>query len=222
MRIIQPSYEIIDPAYPENGIALLRKIERYARYSHRSEEAQTQDSWKRFLQLVVMSKGDWSVTEHCTATVIVRVDRGTSHQLVRHRIGSYTQESTRFVNYKDVDIEFVQPVFRGSRQDTTIARSVWEIAMISAEQNYKDLILTGQPPQMARSVLPNATATSVVITYNLRNWRFFFQSRTCHGAQDDFKRVTVPLLRDFQRLIPLLYDDIVPEEQQSVAFSKPR
>ena len=99
MTIIEPRFQILSPQDDLAGVVALRTIERAARISHRSEDKQTDDSWQRFIQFVVMEKGDWSVTEHVSATVVFRVDRGVTHELVRHRLFSFTQESTRFVNY---------------------------------------------------------------------------------------------------------------------------
>lgn len=217
MKIIQPSYEIVCPLNGQDGVQLLRNIERYARISHRSEDKQTDGSWRRFIQAVVIEHGDWSVVEHEKATVIFRVDRGVTHELVRHRLFSFTQESTRFVNYGKKEIEFILPEFV-----TTILQPQWEIAMSEAERNYLLLLKHGEPPQIARSVLPNATASSIVVTGNLRNWRHFFTMRTTQETHPDFRRVTVPLLADFKRIIPLLYDDIEPLVKQRISMEKAR
>ena len=108
MKIIEPTFEILNPQDLLDGIAKLQFIEKMARISHRSEDLQTDDSYKRFIKFVVMEKGDWSVVEHAYATVIFRVDRGVTHELVRHRLFSFTQESTRFVNYgKKGDMDFI-------------------------------------------------------------------------------------------------------------------
>lgn len=220
MKIIDPSFEILDIKSREDGINLLRRVEYMARISHRSEEKQTEDSWEKFLRFVLMQKGDWSVTEHCIVTVVARVDRGVTHEWVRHRMGSYTQESTRFVNYGGKDIEFVRPSFSG---EPNLPEIWWRSAMVDAEMNYNQQIECGQSPQIARSVLPNATASTIAVTYNLRNWRQFFMSRISREAHPDFRlRISIPLLRKFQELIPVLYDDLIPEEKQSILFSRPR
>ena len=104
MKIVQPNFTILRPANTEEGILALKFIESMARISHRSESGQTEDSYKRFIEFVCVKRGDWSVAEHSSATVIFTVDRGTSHQLVRHRLFSFTQESTRFVRLVDSDI----------------------------------------------------------------------------------------------------------------------
>src|SRR5882724_832095 len=106
MRIISPSFEILTPFGPLTeaiGVQMLQFIERMSRISHRSEDRQTPTSWEKFLDAVVISRGDWSVTEHCSLTVLFRVDRGCTHEIVRHRLFSFTQESTRFVNYAKKD-----------------------------------------------------------------------------------------------------------------------
>src|SRR5271163_3954726 len=108
MKVIEPTFELLYPRDKESGITQLRFIEQMARISHRSEDLQTDDSWQRFIKFVVCDKGDWSVVEHAMATVVFRVDRGVTHELVRHRLFSFTQESTRFVNYKKQgEMEFI-------------------------------------------------------------------------------------------------------------------
>jgi thymidylate synthase (FAD) len=220
MKIIEPSFEILDLTCREDGVKLLRRVEYLARISHRSEDKQTEDSWQRFVTAVVLQHGDWSVVEHCIVTVVARVDRGVTHEWVRDRIGSYTQESTRFVNHGNKDIEFIKPSFAGD--DPVAASAAWNAEMWRAEQAYREQLEMGQSPQIARSVLPNATASTIAVTYNLRQWRKFFMSRVCREVHPDFRRTTIPLLQKFKELIPILYSDIIPEEKQSISFSRPR
>ena len=226
MKIIQPSFEIVRPQTREQGIFCLREIERFARVSHRSEEKQTDNSWERFIKAVVIDKGDWSVTEHIVATVIARVDRGVSHEWVRHRIGSYTQESTRFVRYgNNREIEFIEPEWQGNEGPSDLfGGGVWEWrqSLERAENAYNDILDCGGTPQVARSVLPNATATTLVVTYNLRSWRQFFMMRTTKETHPDFRRITIPMLAAFKERIPLLYDDIEPNVKQSISLARPR
>lgn len=209
MKIIEPSFGITSPADRTEGIDMLREIEALARISHRAEDKQTLDSWERFIKAVVVDKGDWSVCEHLVVTVIARVDRGVSHEWVRHRIGSYTQESTRFVNYqkKGNCLEFIKPV---ELEKTAI----WETGLEQAENAYFTMLNMGVRPQEARSVLPNALATTIAVTYNLRSWRQFFLMRTSRETHPDFRCITIPLLAEFKKRIPLLYDDIEPNVRQ--------
>lgn len=224
MRIIEPSFEILTPwgsLSEQVGIQLLQFIERMARISHRSEDKQTPDSWKRFIQAVVLEHGDWSVVEHASLTVIFRVDRGCTHELVRHRLFSFTQESTRFVNYGKSELEFIQParIEEGGHVYSNIP--TWERAVAVSESAYLELLRNGVRPQEARSVLPNALAATIAVTGNLRSWRWLLLARTTKETHPDFKRVTIPLLADFQKNIPLLFNDIVPEQKQSLAFARP-
>jgi thymidylate synthase (FAD) len=216
MKIVEPSFTILRPANTEEGILALKFIESMARISHRSESGQTEDSYKRFIENVCVKRGDWSVAEHSSATVIFTIDRGMSHQLVRHRLFSFTQESTRFVRYKEENqLEFIRPADKDTNQN-------WLDSLATAEWTYFELLRKGRKPQEARSVLPNALATRIAVTGNYRVWRSFFLARTTQETQEDFRKVTIPLLAEFQNRIPILFQDIVPGEKQSVAFSKPR
>lgn len=216
MKIIEPSFEIVNPKNRDAGIDALRFIERMARISHRSEDLQTVDSWDRFIRAVVIAHGDWSVVEHAHATVIFRVDRGVTHELVRHRLFSFSQESTRFVNYEKTggELEFIEPVNIG------VGTYFFNDALMTAESSYFSMLDEGLRPQEARSILPNALAATIAVTGNLRSWRWFFLARTTKETHPDFKRVTIPLLKEFQQRIPILYEDIEPELKQSVSMGK--
>jgi thymidylate synthase (FAD) len=222
VKIIEPSFEIIDPLGEKQGIQLLQKIEHMARISHRSEDKQTPDTWDKFVRAVVIGHGDWSVVEHASATVVFRVDRGVTHELVRHRLFSFTQESTRFVNgrksYPD-GLEFVMPseCYADLKAKTWIAQS-----FRYAEVSYFQLLDRPVRPQEARSVLPNALAATIAVTGNLRNWRHLFLMRTSKETHPDFRRVTIPLLEEFKKLIPILYEDIEPNARQIDNLRKPR
>lgn len=217
------------------GVGLLRKIEWNARISHRSEDARTETSWERFLTAVVMEKGDWSVVEHASATVDTLVDRGITHEWVRHRLFSFTQESTRFVNYeKKMPASFVEPSWDDSMNPYTgdeslslndrrkKAKECWVNAISTAETSYRNLLRLGLTPQIARSVFPNALSSRISTTGNLRQWRHFFMMRTSKEAHPQMREVSIPLLREFQEKIPLLYADIEPLARQADNLKKPR
>jgi thymidylate synthase (FAD) len=216
----------------KTGIGLLRKIEWNARLSHASEDAQTSESWKRFIETVVMGHGDWSVVEHASVTVDMVVDRGISHEWVRHRLFSFTQSSTRFINYaKKKPPEFVRPPLEPSQsiddgmslnEKRRMAGEAWDVFIEQAELAYMGLVSGGIAPQIARSVLPNALATRISTTGNLRNWRHAFLMRTTREAHPQIRQVTIPLLAEFQDKIPLLFQDIEPLERQSENLKKPR
>lgn len=217
MNIVQPYAKLINIPDQTAGVAALRTIEAAARISHRSEEAQTADSWERFIRAVVLQHGDWSVVEHVTASVEFLVDRGITHELVRHRLFSYTQESTRFVNYeKKMPPSFIYP-----RPDEA-GNSDWLDSIGQAEESYKALLAKGWRPQEARSVFPNALASKILMTGNLRSWRHFLLMRTTKEAHPQMRQVTIPLLADFKSRIPILFEDIEPEQRQVDNIAKGR
>lgn len=237
MELIQPYARILSP-HESNGLALLKRVEWIGRISHRSEEAQTADSWRRFLQSVVLQRGDWSITEHVHVSVDSIIDRGISHEWVRHRIAAYTQESTRFINYarkNTATLEYLNPVkficppsiatweFKEHAEDPSLnPYVVWLEGRRCDEQEYITLTANGIRPEEARSCLPNALATRLVATYNLRNWRHFFLMRTTREAHIQMRQVSIPLLDEFKHHIPLLFDDIEPEATQAENMKKMR
>lgn len=224
MVIVEPYAKILHPdniAWTftrDDGIKMLKRVEYYARVSHRSEDAITEDSYDRLLRSVVLQHGDLSVIEHEKVTVEALVDRGITHEWVRHRIGSYTQESTRFVNYqkKGGEAKFIAPMeFSTATTEDELVYATWLNALEQCEQAYMQLSKCGISPQIARSVLPNALASKIIVTFNLRTWRHFFLMRCSKEAHPQMKQVTLPLLKDFQEKIPILYEDIVPEQRQA-------
>ena len=217
MQIVEPYARMVgvDRAEfnfrPEDGVAMLKRIEYFARVSHRSEDSITDGSYVRLIRSVVLEHGDMSVIEHEKVTVEALADRGITHEWVRHRIGSYTQESTRFVNYqkKGGEAKFIKPLNEPGLY------TFWEEAMTVAESCYMRALANGVKPQIARSVLPNALASKIIVTFNLRTWRHFFIMRTSKEAHPQMKQVTLPLLKDFQERIPILFEDIIPEQRQA-------
>lgn len=183
----------------------LRTLEWIGRTAWKSEDKMTEDSAPRFIAMI-LDKQHESVIEHVSATVKFVVDRGVSHEIVRHRIASYTQESTRYCNYKRKGVVFIKPPF-----ETKEAEDLWYKAMGVAEAIYLQMIDSGVKPQIARSVLPNSLKTELVMTANLRSWRNFFRLRTAKGAHPQLREVAVPLLADFKRQYPVIFDDINPD-----------
>lgn len=219
MRIIEPSFSIVDPYGHEQGKNLLRKIERMARISHQSEDRQTHDSYEGFLRAVLIGHGDWSVTEHASATVIFVVNRGITHEMVRHRLFGFTQESTRFVNYSKSGYQAKYiPSVAVKDEDS----GEWLEDLDTIDTIYRKWLLRGYAPQIARDFLPNALSAQISVTGNLRNWRHAFLMRTSKETHVDFRRVMIPLLEEFKNLIPILYDDIEPNARQIDNLRKPR
>lgn len=229
MKIVKPSVKILPPVGSDsyarferrNGINLLRRIEWCARISHASEDSQTNDSWERFIKSMVMDHGDFSVIEHGSVSVDFLVDRGVTHELVRHRLFSFTQSSTRFINYaKKCPAEFIYP--DPENWEGWIDDPGWCNSIAYSENMYKEKIAEGWPPQKARSVFPNALASRIVVTGNLRNWRHLMIMRTTKETRPQFKQVTIPLLQEFKESIPILFDDIIPGARQIDNLELPR
>ena len=201
MKIIKASYEIMDPL---DGLEILKKIERCGRVCYKSEDKITDDSCKDFVRKIIKS-GHESVLEHFSFTVKFIVDRGVSHELVRHRIASFSQESTRYCNYGGEGCTFIEPCFWDEDSEKY---GRWMGCCSDAEKEYLHLLKLGATPQEARSVLPNSLKTEVVMTANLREWRHFFELRTTQKAHPQMREVTIPLLKELQSLIPVVFDDI--------------
>ena len=205
MKIITLSFEILSTV---DGQAILQHIERCGRVCYKSEDKITDTSAQTFVGSII-KRGHEAVLEHASVTVKFVVDRGVSHEIVRHRLAAYCQESTRYCNYsKDGfggQVTFIQPNFldRGTR-----GWELWVLACEQAEKAYFDLLNWGCSPQEARAVLPNSLKTEVVMTANLREWRHFFKLRTAPAAHPQMREVTIPLLRRMQELIPVVFDDI--------------
>lgn len=254
MKIVKPYAKIMEPDMLADS---LRRIEYAARVSHRSKDGQTDESAERFIRAVVLQHGDWSVTEHVSCSVEFLVDRGITHEIVRHRIASYTQESTRFVNYAkkmppsfiypkvdvecphclsgdpptpryhqqtstNTDYQHCQPWLHGLGTLECSYEPAWLCAIQSSEDEYRNLLDIGWRPQEARSVFPNALSSKIIVTFNLRTWRHFFLMRTSKEAHPQMRQVTIPLLAEFQHLIPIIYEDIIPESRQVDNIAKGR
>lgn len=233
LNIVKPYAKIIqiDGHTPslEAGINALKHVEWCGRISHRSEEAQTEDSWDRFIRAVVLGHGDWSIVEHVNVGVDFLVDRGITHEIVRHRLFSFTQESTRFVNYdKKMAASFIMPEGLDDEEnllpneEKTHISQRWMQAISTAESCYQGMVRNRVAPQIARSVFPNALASRLIVTGNLRNWRHFFIMRTTKEAHPQMRQVTIPLLADFKKWIPILFEDIEPMAKQSEGMRKGR
>jgi thymidylate synthase (FAD) len=206
MEIIKPYFVIEDEI---DGEQILKNLERYGRTCYKSEDKITPDSARKFVAAILKS-GHESVIEHEKVTVRVICDRGVSHEIVRHRIASYSQESTRYCNYQSRGIQVIKPFFFVTGDDNKY--KIWLNTMYACEEAYNALIQAGASPQEARSVLPNSLKTEIVITYNLREWRHFFKLRCAKKAHPQMREITIPLLREFQRWIPVIFDDIAAEE----------
>lgn len=216
MRLIRPSFEILTTG----GIDILYDIEAAGRTCYKSEAFITDQSARLFVQRLI-KRGHESVLEHKTISVRVICDRGVSHELVRHRIASYSQESTRYCDYKGDHITFVIPpwvyvkpgVYNGETAlvSEDAAETVWINACMDSEYYYDHLRKSGWSPQQARSVLPNSLKTEIVMTMNIRSWRHFFRVRALGETgkpHPQMVEIAEPMLAKFQAEFPVLFDDI--------------
>lgn len=215
MNIIEPSFEILTKI-SDGGIEELKYIEKIGRVCYKSEEKITEDgeSAKKFIKTLI-SNGHEAMIEHGSISVKFICDRGVSHELVRHRIASFAQESTRYCNYsKDKfgnELTFIIPWFfnRDCRDNEKF--KAWNDAMAFSEEYYMKLLDLGATPQEARSVLPNSLKTEITITANYREWRNIFKLRTALDAHPQMREIMRPLLDELKTKLPIIFDDITYE-----------
>ncbi|MCI9420749.1 MAG: FAD-dependent thymidylate synthase [Eubacterium sp.] len=207
MKIIKPSIEIVDM---DNYESILKKIEKIGRVCYKSEERITEDSAEKFIRNLLTRQHE-SVIEHESVTVRIICDRGVTHEIVRHRIASYSQESTRYCNYAgdkfDNQITVID-LARGfsydlSNENDKAKYEVWTTAMKQAEQAYFRMLELGATPQEARAVLPNSLKTEIVVTMNLRSWRNFFRLRVDSHAHPQMREVAQILYKEFADKLPV-------------------
>lgn len=209
MKIIESSYTILSDI-SENGIKELQFIEQAARTCYKSEDKITDDGESaKVLIRRLISSGHEAMLEHSMLSVRFVVDRGISHEIVRHRLFSFAQESTRYCNYSKgkfgSEITFIKPCFWDEDSNFYM---MWKFCCLEAEKDYIYFIEDGATPQEARTVLPNSLATEIVVTGNYREWRHFLKLRTDKAAHPQMREVTIPLLRELQERIPIIFDDI--------------
>ncbi|MCQ2421330.1 MAG: FAD-dependent thymidylate synthase [Clostridia bacterium] len=205
MIIVPPSFEFIQEF---DGVEMLKRIERIGRVCYKSEEKITEDSYKKFIAGIV-KRGHESVIEHEKISVKITCDRGVTHEIVRHRLASYSQESTRYCNYAKEqfgkEITVIKPCFW---KEDSKEYAVWKASMEESEQRYFQLIELGATPQEARSVLPNSLKTEIVVTMDLREWRHFLRLRTSEASHPQMREVANMLLEAFREKVPVIFDEI--------------
>lgn len=221
MNVIKAGYEILTPI-SEGGIEELQRIERAARVCYKSEDRITPDgeSAKKMVAMLIKN-GHEAMIEHSSLSVLFTCDRGVSHEIVRHRLASFGQESTRYVNYANdkfgnqisvIDIaDGMSNDPKVSKLDSESTLSVyteWLHAMKDAQAHYLKMIKLGATPQIARSVLPTSTKTNIIVTANYREWRHFFKLRTAEAAHPQMREIAIPLCRELKEKIPIVFDDI--------------
>ena len=203
MKIIKPDVQFITPI---DGATILKRLEKCGRVCYKSEEKITEGSAEKFVAGII-KRGHEAVLEHCSFTVKFICDRGVSHEIVRHRMASYCQESTRYCNYgKDKfgeEITVIEPCFLNEQ-----TAHIWKRACETTETAYFALLDEGCTPQEARSVLPNSLKTEVIMTANIREWRHFLKLRCSPAAHPQMQEVALILLDKVHDSIPVCFDDI--------------
>ena len=227
MKIIKQSWSFVREPDVDN---ILRIIEEAGRTCYKSEtEYDDWDSIKRFVKKMIES-GHHSVIEHANVSVRIITDRGVTHELVRHRLSAYSQESTRYCNYSkdkfgneitvilpvwfnDIDVERAHGrKLNNMATGRQLQYTKWEAGCLYSELTYFDLLAHGQTPQEARSILPNSLKTEIVMTANLREWRHVFTLRSSPKAHPQMRELMQSMLAGFKDNIPVVFDDIKPDE----------
>ncbi len=205
MNIIKPYFEFEDKI---DGQELLSKVERAGRTCYKSEDKISADSAEKFVK-ALLKRGHESVIEHASLSARIICDRGVTHEIVRHRIASYSQESTRYCNYANDkfgnELTFIMPCFL---TEGTIGFEVWKDTMQVIETNYIKMLENGSTPEEARSILPNSLKTEIFVTMNLREWRHFFRLRAAKEAHPQMREIALIMLEGFKKEIPVFFDDL--------------
>ena len=217
MKIVPASYQIMKPDVDDPNVYhdILKEITECGHVAYQSEQLVTDESAERFVKRLIRD-GHESVLEHVSMRVKFTVDRGFSHELVRHRLASFTQSSTRYCNYSQDrfgnEITVIRPCFL---DNSSGAFNTWSRAMVDCENAYFMMLNQGCTPQEARTVLPNSLKTEVIMTTNLRELRHILNLRAAGVTgkpHPQMLEVMVPLLNELKLKLPALFEDIEPME----------
>ena len=219
MKLVKPKVEVLDKL---NGTQILKRIEKIARTCYKSEDKISEDdsSARRFVTNLINSKHE-AMLEFVDITVKFTCDRITSQSIVRHRLASYAQESTRYCNYSkdkfDNELTFIIPSWV-TESEYILNKDCMSMekydtgyfirALKEAEESYFTLLNQGWKPQQARMVLPMSIKTEINMKCNLREWRHFFNLRCSQAAHPDIRVLALDLLKQFHEVIPIIFDDL--------------
>lgn len=204
MKEIKPLFRIVRPDTLEMGIQELKFIEREARRCYKSEEAITEDSYLKFVKMLC-NKGHNAMLGFGELHVEFICDRGVTHEMVRHRLCEFAQESTRYCDYTGQGIQVICP---DEIKNNPVSYAIWVEAMEHLENAYTRLGEQGHKPQIARSVLPTCLKTEIGWKANFQQWRHIFSQRAAPAAHPQMLELMVPLLAEVKRIIPVVFDEL--------------
>lgn len=206
MKIINPEVTLEQELDADK---IMRHIEKAGRVCYKSEGNISDGSADKFIRSI-LKRGHESVIEHVSVTFRIVCDRGVTHEIVRHRIASYSQESTRYCNYSQDkfgnELTFIKPCFWEEEGENF---TLWKNTMGEIEKNYFKILENGGTPQEARSILPNSVKTEIYMTMNLREWRHFLKLRTEKAAHPQMRQIAIMIYEIFSEKLPVLFEDIV-------------
>ena len=209
MKIIEPSVELVDDF---DAAAIMKKIERAGRVCYKSEGNIKDGSAEKFIRGII-KRGHESVIEHASVSFKIICDRGVTHELVRHRLASYSQESSRYCDYSagkfGGELTFIKPCFWAEDDENFL---LWKETMARLEKNYLALRERGAKPEEARSILPNSLKTEIFVTMNLRELRHFLKLRTAAAAHPQMREVAMKIYKILVEKLPAVFDDLKPAE----------
>ena len=205
MKIIEPSVELVNEIDAEK---IMRHIELAGRVCYKSEARISDQSAEKFITNIIKS-GHESVIEHFSLTFKIICDRGVTHEIVRHRLASYSQESSRYCDYSNDkfgnELTFIKPCFWSEDDENFL---LWKNTMSQLEKVYLEMRKNGARPEQARSILPNSLKTEIFMTCNLREWRHFLKLRTAPRAHPQMREVALKIYKILNEKLPILFSDI--------------
>lgn len=219
MKLIKQGFEILTPI---DSPTIMRELERSTRLCYKSEDKIGPGTDDRLVASII-KRGHHAMLEHQSLRVRFVTDRGVTHELVRHRICAFAQESTRYCNYSDGKFDgqctFIIPSWMGVVDEGAFNYAVgqifndptvmhWWYAMLETEKHYLGMLEHGASAQEARSVLPNSLKTEIDVTANIREWRHILTLRTAKAAHPQMRNLMTPLLTHLKIELPVLFSDI--------------
>jgi thymidylate synthase (FAD) len=207
MKIVKPQHTIVTPQTHQEFIDQCVIIEKAGRVCYKSEDSITASSFKPFCEMLI-KRGHEAMIEFGSMVVHFITDRGVTHELVRHRLCSFAQESTRYCNYSKDKFDNECSFIRSSGiEPSGHDDQQWREACEVAEKEYFAMLECGMAPQIARSVLPNSLKTEIVVKANFREWRHIFKLRAISkAAHPDMRALMIPLYEECRQLCPTIFE----------------